>query len=128
MAVTKTSPGFQIDGRVSIALDALDDKQKSAVGGVLTDRAHFVASTSDSRKVRRISKIHPYYALSVPSGLRVIYSKVGDDIVVMDLMRQATLDTLGQRKAAKPKRNGAKKAGTLSHATKAKSAPPRRQG
>jgi hypothetical protein len=121
MAVMKTSPGFHIDGRVSIALDALDDEQKSAVGGVLADRAHFVASTSDSRKVRRISKIHPLYALSVPSGLRVIYSKVGDDIVVMDLMRQATLDTLGQRKAAKAKTNGAKKAGSLSHANKAKS-------
>ncbi|MFI5461597.1 MAG: BRcat domain-containing protein, partial [Isosphaerales bacterium] len=46
------SPGYQIDRRVSIALDALDDKQKRAVGGVLTDRAHFIASTADSRKVR----------------------------------------------------------------------------
>jgi hypothetical protein len=92
MAVESKSPGFKVDGRVSIALDALDDKQKLAVGGILTDRAHFLKSTSDSHKVQRISKETPLYSLKVPSGLRIIYSQVGDEIVVMDLMRQATLD------------------------------------
>src|SRR5260221_13071994 len=91
MAVTKKTPGYQVDGRVSIALDALDDKQKRAVGGVITDRARFLESTSDSRKVRRISREQPLYSLKVPSGLRIIYSQVGDRFVVMDLMRQATL-------------------------------------
>jgi len=109
MAVMKKSPGYEIDRRVSIALDALDDKQKRAVGGVLTDRAHFIASTADSRKVRRISKNDSLYALNIPSGLRIIYAKVGDDIVVMDLMRKATLDRYGQRKAVKAKRSGTKK-------------------
>ncbi len=53
MAVTRKSPGYKIDGRVSIALNALDDKQKQAVTGVLTDRARFVASTADRRKVSK---------------------------------------------------------------------------
>ena len=53
--------------------------------------------------MRKISKNSPVYALSVPSGLRIIFSKEGDDIVVMDLMRQAVLDQLGQRRAGKPK-------------------------
>jgi hypothetical protein len=44
---------------LSIALDALDDKQKEDVGGVITDRDHFIASTAASRKVRRISKDDP---------------------------------------------------------------------
>jgi hypothetical protein len=99
MAVVKKSPGYQVDGRVSIALDALDDKQKRAVGGVITDRARFLESTSDSRKVRRISREQPLYSLKVPSGLRIIYSQVGDEIVVMDLMRQATLDQYGRKGA-----------------------------
>jgi hypothetical protein len=99
MAVVKKSPGYQVDGLVSIALDALDDKQKRAVGGVITDRARFLESTSDSRKVRRISREQPLYSLKVPSGLRIIYSQVGDEIVVMDLMRQATLDQYGRKGA-----------------------------
>jgi hypothetical protein len=49
--VKKPMQGFKIDGRVSIALDALTEKQKKAVGGVLTDRDHFLASTADRRKV-----------------------------------------------------------------------------
>jgi hypothetical protein len=119
MAVVKNSPGYQVDGRVSIALDALDDKQKQAVGGVISDRAQFLASTADSRKVRRISKDQPLYTLKVPSGLRIIYSKVGDEIVVMDLMRQATLDRYG-RKASKARNGGTKKVRAMPQSKKAK--------
>ncbi len=120
MEVMRKSPRYQIDRRVSIALDALDDTQKRAVGGVLIDRAQFLASTADSRKVRRISKTSPLYALSIPSGLRIIYSRVGDDIVVMDLMRQATLDRFGQQKTAKAKLRGTKTTRIVSEAKKAK--------
>ena len=118
MAVTKKTPGYQVDGRVSIALDALDDKQKQVVGGVITDRAHFLASTADTKKVRRISRDQPLYTLKVPSGLRIIYSKVGDEIVVMDLMRQATLDEYGL-KTSKPKTGGTKKVRRVSDSKKA---------
>src|SRR5271157_652014 len=107
MAVVKNSPGYQVDGRVSIALDALDDKQKRAVGGVISDRAQFLASTADSRKVRRISKDQPLYTIKVPSGLRIIYSKVGDEIVVMDLMRQATLSVFISVGSFTPRAEGA---------------------
>jgi hypothetical protein len=119
MPVIKKSPDYQVDGRVSIALDALDDKQKRAVGGVITDRDHFIASTADSRKVRRISRNDPFYALKVPSGLRIIYSKVGDDIVILDLMHQATLDRYGQRKMPKAKKMGTKAVRASSHTKKA---------
>ena len=119
MAVVKNSPGYQVDGRVSIALDALDDEQKRVVGGVITDRAHFLAGTSDSRKVRRISKDQPLYSLKIPSGLRIIYSQVGDEIVVMDLMRQSTLDRFG-RKSSGAKGDRAKKVRTAPRAKKPK--------
>jgi hypothetical protein len=119
MPVIKKSPDYQVDGRVSIALDALDDKQKRAVGGVITDRDHFIASTADSRKVRRISRNDPFYALKVPSGLRIIYSKVGDDIVILDLMHQATLDRYGQRKMPEAKKTGTKTVRASSHTKKA---------
>ncbi len=108
-----------MNGRVSIALDALDEEQKQAVGGVIIDRAHFLASTADSRKVRRISKDQPLYTFSVPSGLRIVYSKVGDEIVVMDLMQQATLDQYGP-KASKARSGGTKKARAMPRAKKTK--------
>ena len=102
--VKGSSPGYQIDGRVSIAMDALNEQQKRAVDRVIADREHFVASTRDGRKVRKISRTRPLYALSVPTGLRIIFSKVGNDIVVMDLMWQAMLDRYGHKRAVKPKR------------------------
>ena len=86
MAIVPKLPGYSVDGRVSIALDALDDQQKRVVGGVIANRAQFLASVSDHRKVRKISKQKPLYSLKVPSGLRIIFSRVGDEIVVMHLM------------------------------------------
>ncbi len=120
MVVSKKSPDYQVDGRVSIALDALDDLQKQAVAGVIIDRDHFIASTADSRKVRRISKNNPIYALKGPSGLRIIYSKVGDNIVIMDLMHQATLDRYARPSAVKAKKSGTTTVRTASRTKKAK--------
>ena len=108
MAGIQKSPDYQIDGRVSIALDALDDEERQAIEGVIIDRAHFIASMSDSRKVRKISKNDPFYALKGPSGLRIIYSKVGHDIVIMDLMHQATLDYFGVRNISEEKKSRTK--------------------
>ena len=54
--VKKPMQGFKIDGRVSIAMDALSNKEKKVIGGVLSDRDHFIASTSDPRKVRKLSE------------------------------------------------------------------------
>ena len=68
MAITRKSPGYRIDGRVAIALDALDDKQKQAVAGVLTGRARFLASTAERRRVRKLSEDDPLYALSIRRG------------------------------------------------------------
>jgi len=100
----KATQRYHIDGRVSIALDALSEKQKQTVGGVLINRDRFVASTADRRKVRRISKSEPVYALSIPSGLNIIYKVSGDAIEVMDLMGRATLRRYAPKKRrAQPK-------------------------
>jgi len=98
-------------------MEALNEKQKEAVVSVLADRDHFVTSTANKGKVRKISRDNPFYALSVRSGLRIIYSRVGENIIVMDLMRQATLDRYGERKA---KATGSKKDGATVHLKKAK--------
>ena len=119
MVVIKKTSDYQVDGRVSIALDALDDKQKRAVGGLIRDRAHFLESASDSRRISKLSKNKPLYALKAPSGLRIVYSMVGNEIVVLDLMRQATLNRYGP-KASKARVRGSKAARPASHSKKMK--------
>ena len=89
---------FLVDGRVSIALDALDDAQKRTVGGVIVDRDHFVACAADPGRVRKISRSKPVYALSVPSGLDIIYRVSGEQIEVLDLMGRAALLRYGARR------------------------------
>jgi hypothetical protein len=97
MKLTKDSPGYSVDGRVAIGLDVLDDDEKQAVLGIIADRERFLASTANSTNVRKISTKRPVYALKGPAGLLIIYSRVGDEIVVIDLMRQETLDRYGPK-------------------------------
>ena len=91
MAITrKPAQRYHVDGRVAIGLDALNDAQKKAVGDVIIDRDHFLAHVADRRKVETISKKMSLYALSVPSGLNLIYKDSGGDIEVLDLMGNGT--------------------------------------
>jgi hypothetical protein len=120
MAVMQKTPGYRVDQRVSIALDALDEDEQRAIRRIIKDRAHFLASAADRRKVRRISKTHPFYALSVPSGLRLIFSKVGDEVVVMDLMHEAVLAGYGPRRGASAKGSGTRRVRAASRGGKAK--------
>jgi hypothetical protein len=120
MTVAKKSPGYQVDLRVSIQLDALDQDEQRAILDVIQDRAHFLATTADRRKVRRISKTKPLFALKLPRGLRLIYSQVGDEIIVMDLLHEKVLAFFRGEATDKPKRSGTRKARAVPGAGKAK--------
>jgi hypothetical protein len=120
MVVTRKSPGYQVDQRVAIALDALDDEPRRAIGEMIKDRAHFLASLGESRKIRRISEVDPVFALGVPSGLQLIYSRVGDEIIVMDLMHEANLAGFGPRGVVGSKASSTRTARTAPRAEKAK--------
>ena len=117
MAITKKPASwYHVDGRVSIALDALDEKQKKAVGKVIRDRDHFLAYAADCRKVETISKKRSVYALSVPTDLSIIYQVSGDAIEVLDLMGEAILRRYGAKK--RPGRtNSQKKTETLTQSS-----------
>ncbi len=111
MLVTlKSSDAFQIDDRVAIAIDALDEQQKAAVGELLSDREHFLTHTSQRHRVRKISKSQPVYAVNILRGLDLIYEVAGDAIHVLDLMSTATLERFGAKekshKSKSPKKQG----------------------
>jgi len=99
--------GYKIDERVAIALDALDDDQREVLHSVLRDREHFLSRAADPRNVRRISKSQPIYALKVPSEMTIIYKRTGDEIEVLDLMGETTLERYGaKQKATRPESPG----------------------
>ncbi len=101
MAKTKKpAQRYRVDGRVAIGLDALNDSQKKEVGDVIIDRDHFLAHVADRHRVETISKKMSLYALSVPSGLNLIYKDSGGDIEVLDLMGNGTLLKYGAKKKA----------------------------
>jgi hypothetical protein len=113
MAITrKPAQRYYVDGRVAIGLDALDDAQKKAVCDVIIDRDHFLAHAADRRKVETISKKMSLYALSVPTGLNLIYKNSGGDIEVLDLMGNATLRKYGAKNRA-GRKNTPKSAGKV---------------
>ena len=61
---------------------------------------HFLAHAADQRKVEAISTKGSVYALSLPTGLNIIYKVTGGDIEVLDLMGKETLRKYGAKKTA----------------------------
>jgi hypothetical protein len=99
MAVNKD---FQIDRRVAIALDALTPRQKATLKSVLKDKEMFVAREKRPGATKRLSSSKSLYSMNVGNGLRLFYSKSGDDIVILDVMRKATMDRLATKKITAP--------------------------
>ena len=58
----EAAQGFHIHRRVSFGLDALSEEEKRTIRDVLSDRDHFVASTANPGKVRKVSRSEPVYA------------------------------------------------------------------
>ena len=97
---------FQIDQRVAIAMDALEPDQKASLNSALCSKANFIAQASSPGRSERLSNSKDVYVLRVENGLRVFYSKSGDKIVILDVMRKATMDRLMTKKKRKKKAKG----------------------
>jgi mRNA-degrading endonuclease RelE of RelBE toxin-antitoxin system len=96
-----TETDFQIDSRVAIAMDALTASQKAALKSVLRSKESFVAHATGPGRSKKLSSTKPLYKMRVGHGLRVFYSIVDDNIVVLDVMRKATMDRLGTKRKSK---------------------------
>jgi hypothetical protein len=97
---TKTERDFQIDTRVAIAIDAMTASQKNALNSVLRSKERFLAHAAGPGRSRKLSGTKPLYEMRVGQGFRVFYSMSGDNVVVLDVMRKATLDLLGTKRRA----------------------------
>jgi len=103
MAVKKD---FQVDPRVFIAYDAMTPSQKAALKPVLSDKQGFLAHASRAGMSQKVSATKPLYKLRAGNGLRVFYSQDGDNIVVLDVYRKATMDGLATKKRSTKKASG----------------------
>jgi hypothetical protein len=83
---------FEVDPRIKIGLDVLTPKDRQAVEEAIRSKEDFLARISDPSQVFRLRPKDPYIALKVTPRLRLIYTREGDRIEVVDLMNQGFLD------------------------------------
>ncbi len=96
-----TKKGFQINRRVGIAMDALSPSQKAAVESVLQDKEVFVAYAKRPGVTRKLSASKPLYSMRARGGMRIIFTKQDENIVVQDIMRKATIDHFVTKRGSK---------------------------
>jgi hypothetical protein len=83
---------FEVDPGIRIGLDALTPDDRRAVEEAIRSTESFLARTADPGQVFRLRPNDPYIALKVTPRLRLIYTREGDRIEVVDLMNQGVLD------------------------------------
>jgi hypothetical protein len=98
MATTKD---FQIDRRVRIAMDALSGSQRAILTPVLETKEGFVAHAELPGATKKLSTATPLYLMRVGGGMRVIFTMQGENIVVQDIMRTATMKYFTPKRAKK---------------------------
>jgi hypothetical protein len=83
---------FEVDPGIKVGLDALRPEDRRAVEEAIRSKESFLARISDPSQVFRLRPKDPYIALKVTPRLRLIYTREGDRIQVVDLMNQGFLD------------------------------------
>jgi hypothetical protein len=83
---------FRVDPGIRIGLDALTPEDRRTVEEAIRSKENFLARISDPSQVFRLRPNDPYIALKVTPRLRLIYTREGDRITVVDLMNQGFLD------------------------------------
>jgi hypothetical protein len=102
---------LEIHRRVGIAMSVLPSAQRSAVSRVLSSPSAFTHHAADLTNVKKLAPAgEKLYVLKVTPQIRLVYSKSGDSIQILDLVERATMDHLAPKKTAKviDRRKGAK--------------------
>jgi hypothetical protein len=93
---------LQVHRRVGIAMSVLLSAQRSAVSRVLSSPSAFAERGADLTSVEKLAPAgEKLYVLNVTPQIRLVYSKPGDGIQVLDLVERATVDRLAPKKSAK---------------------------
>ena len=83
---------FEVDPGIRIGLGALTPEDRRAVEEAIRSKGDFLARIVDPSRVFRLRPKDPYIALKVTPRQRLIDTRDGDRIEVVDLMNQGFLD------------------------------------
>jgi hypothetical protein len=83
---------LQVDPRIKIGLDSLTPADRRTVEEATRSKEDFLARIADSSRVFRLRPNAPYLALKITPSLRLIYTREGDRIDVVDLTNQGLID------------------------------------
>jgi hypothetical protein len=112
---------LKVDRRVGIAMSVLPSAERNAVSRVLASPSAFADHAADSTCVEKLAPGgEKLYVMTVTPQIRLVYSKSGDDIEVLDLVERATMDRLAPKKSGKAvdRDKGAKYNGPATSKTK----------
>ncbi len=88
--------------RVGIAMSVLPYVQRTAVSRVLSSPSAFTDHADDLTSVEKLAPGgEKLYVMTVTPQIRLVYSKAGDSIQILDLVERATMDRLAQKKSGK---------------------------
>jgi hypothetical protein len=94
---------FEVDPRIKIGLDSLTPEDRQAVADATRSKEDFLARISDPSRVFRLRPNAPYLALKITPDLRLIYTREGDRIDVVDLRHQGMLDWFASMRSDRAK-------------------------
>jgi hypothetical protein len=93
---------FFVEHRIRIGLDALSPEERQIIEDATRSKANFLALIANPKKVERLRPTAPYHSLKITPELRLIYTREGDRIDVLDLMNQAVLDRYASKGGDRP--------------------------
>jgi hypothetical protein len=94
---------FEVDPRIKIGLDSLTPEDRQAVADATRSKEDFLARISDPSRVFRLRPNAPYLALKITPSLRLIYTREGDRIEVVDLTNQGLIDWFASMRSDRAK-------------------------
>ncbi len=97
-----TKKDFEINRRVSIAIDALSPNQKAAITPVLESRKLFVAQANRPGSTKKLPGSSSAYSMKAGGGMQIIFTREDGHIVVQDIMRKTMMDQLFATRKSRP--------------------------
>ena len=89
----KTNSGLVIDRRAYMALNGFPPEDQSRIRSSLGHLLGPAAIEELGGRVHRLSGDEPLYSIRVPPDIRVIFTRLDNTIVVVDVLRRGTLET-----------------------------------
>jgi hypothetical protein len=101
MIVTRKKD-LKVHRRVGIAMSVLPSAQRSAVSRVLASPSAFAHRAAELTNLKKLAPTgEKLYVMNVTPQIRLVYSKSGDRIEILDLVERATMDRLAPKKTGR---------------------------